>query len=117
MDDYVAQVERETIQLIERGESMGQAWLSGFAGIAEQIAPYIPELPATPFATMMPKPADVVKASFDVIDRLLDATRKLAEGSVEAIAPVTSALMPWTNGKASKRSERKSASAANREAA
>ena len=117
MDEYIDQIERETMQLIERGESIGQAWLSGVTAVAEQIAPLVPELPATPFTALMPKPADVVKSSFTVMGRLLEASRRLAECSVDAIAPVTSALMPWTSGKASKKSERKGAATQSREAA
>src|SRR5579864_6480376 len=117
MDEYIDQIEREMIQLIERGESFGQAWLNGISAVAEQVAPLMPELPSTPFATLMPKPADVVKSTFTIAGRLLDASRRLTEGSVDAIAPVTSALMPWMNGKASKKSERKSAAAQSKEAA
>ena len=87
MDEYIDQIERETMQLIERGESIGQAWLSGVTAVAEQIAPLVPELPATPFTALMPKPADVVKSSFTVMGRLLEASRRLAECSVDAIAP------------------------------
>src|SRR4029077_20570077 len=103
MDEYIDQIEREMIQLIERGESFGQAWLNGVSALAEQIAPLVPELSATPFTTLMPKPADVVKSTFTIAGRLLDASRRLAEGSVDAIAPVTTALMPRMNGKASKK--------------
>jgi hypothetical protein len=117
MDEYIDQIERETMQLIERGESFAQAWLNGISAVAEQIAPLMPELPSTPFTALMPKPADVVRSTFAVAGRLLDASRRLAEGSVDAIAPVSSALMPWTNGKASKKSERKSAAAQSKEAA
>jgi hypothetical protein len=117
MDEFIDQIEREMIQLIERGESIGKAWLSGVSAIAEQIAPLVPELSATPFATLMPKPADVVQSTFTVAGRLLDASRRLAEGSVDAISPLTSELMPWMNGKASKKSERKSAAAQSKEAA
>ena len=117
MDDYLEQTEKEIIQLIERSESLGKAWLSGVSAVAEQLAPMVPELPATQFATLMPKPADVVKSTFTIAGRLLDASRRLAEDSVDATAPVTSALMPWLNGKASKKSERKSAAAQSKEAA
>src|ERR1700752_4975252 len=117
MDEYIDQIEREMIQLIERGESFGQAWLNGISAVAEQIAPMMPELPQTPFTTLLPKPAEVVKSTFTIAGRLLDASRRLAEGSVDAISPVTSALIPWMNGKASKKSERKSATTQNKEAA
>ena len=117
MDEYMEQVERETMQLIERSESLGKAWLSGLESLSEQLAPMVPELPQTPFAVLMPKPADIVKVSFDVMDKILDATRRIAESSVDAISPVTSALMPWINGKASKKGERKSAAARSQEAA
>jgi len=117
MDEYIAQIEREAIQLIDRAESAGQAWLSGVSSAAEQVATLMPELAAAPFANLVPKPADVVKASFDVADKLLDASRKLSEGFVDAMAPVMTALMPWMNGKAGKRADRKGAASQSREAA
>lgn len=117
MDEYIDQIEREMMQLIERGESFGQAWLNGVSAVSEQIAPLMPELSATPFTALMPKPADVVKSSFTIAGRLLDASRRLTEASLDAIAPVASAFMPWMNGKASKKSERKSAAAQSKEAA
>ncbi len=58
MEEYLEQMEREIMQLVERGESFGKAWLSGVSAVAEQIAPMVPELPATPLDPLTPKPAD-----------------------------------------------------------
>jgi len=110
MAAYVAEIEQQVMESLDRADDIVQASLSGLRGVTEQIVRFLPELPVVPFAELIPAPREAVKASFNVADRILFAERRFADGVVDAIAPVTEKLMPWTvkSRRAGKPSEAKS---------
>ena len=112
MNELMQQIEREAAQAIERTEEIGRAGISGVSAVSEQVATLLPEMPAMPLAGLVPAPADVVRVSFDIAERLLATSRRIVESYTDAVAPIMATLMPWSEGKtASKRGDRKGAKA------
>jgi hypothetical protein len=98
---YVSEIEEQVLEGIDRADEIAQASISGLRMVTEQVALMLPELPSMPFAELVPAPREIIRASFAVADRIVDSQRRFADGLVDALAPVTNKLMPWTKGRES----------------
>jgi hypothetical protein len=99
MANLVAEFERQATTAIGLFEDIAGAAVSGVSAVSERVADLVPEFPTLPFAEIIPAPRDVVRSTFTVAERTLEAQRRVSEGFVDAIAPVTGRLMPWTAGR------------------
>ena len=114
MAAYVAEIEHQVVEGLDRVDEIARASLTAVRSMSEQVAGFLPELPAVPFVELIPAPREIVKSTFNVVDRVVDGQRRFADGFVDAIAPVTTKLMPWAgrDRKASRPAEGKSMSRA-----
>jgi hypothetical protein len=68
--------------------------------VTETIGNLLPDLPTLPFAEQIPAPKELVKTTFSLADKWLDAQKSYALDLADALAPVTGKVIP--NGRSRK---------------
>lgn len=85
--DYTKAAQDKTLELIKQSQSLIVEAVASWAKAAEKAAPALPTLPSLP-ALDLPKPEELVKASFDFYGEVLANQRKFANDLLAAAAPV-----------------------------
>jgi hypothetical protein len=82
--DYTKAAQDKTLELIKESQALIVDAVASWAKAAEKNAPTLPTLPALD----VPKPEELVKASFDFYGEVLASQRKFANDLLTAAAPV-----------------------------
>ena len=83
--DHVQVAQDQTLKTIRDGQQAVVDMVGTWAGTVEKI---VPATPALPFAEELPKPQEILRASFGFAEQLLNAQREFAENLLAAAAPV-----------------------------
>jgi len=83
--DHVQAAQDQTLKTIRDGQ---QAFVGMVGTWADTVEKLVPATPALPFASELPKPQELVRASFGFAEQLLKAQREFAENLFAAAAPV-----------------------------
>jgi len=82
--DYTKATQEKTLELVKQSQALIVEAVASWAKAAEKAAPTLPALPALD----VPKPEELVKASFDFYGEVLASQRKFANDILAAAAPV-----------------------------
>ena len=85
MNEHVEAAQDQTLRTIREGQQAVVEMVSTWADTVEKI---VPATPALPLADQLPKPQEIIQASFGFAEQLLKAQREFAENMLAAAAPV-----------------------------